>query len=153
MALEISMRQLHSITERELDELLSGGGVVITVDNQAKYKVSLLVSDGYVNKGSRVSPDDIQAKETGVPLVVGVENTLKQDDIQAKISGLRIEGNRIVGVEKVASFVDNQAESEYIPWYDARKHQPGDKVRMRNAQGKVVIIAVPELDADGNPAY
>ncbi|KKM99784.1 hypothetical protein LCGC14_1144340 [marine sediment metagenome] len=36
------------------------------------------------------------------------------------------------------------------PMYNPRIHRPGDRVRMRNAVGKLIEITVPELDGEGN---
>ncbi len=37
-----------------------------------------------------------------------------------------------------------------LPWYDSSKHKAGTKVKLRR-YGKIIIMVVPELDADGHP--
>lgn len=39
--------------------------------------------------------------------------------------------------------------NEDIPWYDPTTHKAGDKVRMKK-DGQVLIVTIPELDADQN---
>ena len=40
-----------------------------------------------------------------------------------------------------------------VPWYVRGKHKQGDKVRMRDAAGRVQVVTVPELDAEGTPIW
>ena len=65
--------------------------------------------------------------------------------VQPKLEkvGLRLEGNRVVGLTKEVKPV------RPISWYDPNIKRIGQLVRMWQ-YGKVVVIIEPELDADGN---
>lgn len=63
------------------------------------------------------------------------------------IPGLKIEGNRIVGVVKP----DEQASSlATLPLYNPAIHKPGDRVRIQKF-GRWQTVTIPELDGDGHP--
>ena len=40
-----------------------------------------------------------------------------------------------------------------IPLYNPRIHRTGDTVRMKDRTGHMVVVTMPELDADGNVIY
>ncbi len=60
--------------------------------------------------------------------------------------------SKIVELQRMIRDIETKVvtkQSEYIPWYIRGKHKQGDVVRMRDASGKVQVITVPELDAEG----
>lgn len=66
-----------------------------------------------------------------------------------KLPGLILQGNKIVGIERQPATMPQ----EFIPLYNPSLHRTGDKVKMRDRQGKTQVLIVPELDVDGNPIW
>jgi hypothetical protein len=67
-----------------------------------------------------------------------------------EIPGLRIDGNKILGLDRISSPTMPDQPSNVAPLYDSTIHGPGDRVRV--LQGKKFIeVTVPEIDADGHP--
>lgn len=73
------------------------------------------------------------------------------------IPGLKIEGNKIVGLlechdaqDKTRGSVTPAPPKPLIPLYDRAIHKTGDKVLMRHGR-RLIETVVPELDLDGNP--
>ena len=72
------------------------------------------------------------------------------------IPGLKMVGNKVVGVDKPQNVIPTSypsSELPYIPWYNPAKHVVGQKVRMKDAQGKVQTVITPEVDGDGRPMW
>jgi hypothetical protein len=79
-----------------------------------------------------VRPDPISSK------------TLLDPSSKTQITGLVMDGNRIIGIESAPVA---KVPQTYIP---GQHYQPGDKVMVQRGRQTVEAI-IPELDADGNP--
>ncbi len=62
---------------------------------------------------------------------------------------------KIAELQKMIHHIEQKPvqPAEFIPWYNPLKHKTGDKVRMRDATGRVQVGTVPEVDAEGNPLW
>ena len=62
---------------------------------------------------------------------------------------------KVVELQKMIREIETrkslQTSPEFIPWYNQATCKQGDRVRMRDAAGKVVVVTVPERDVEGNP--
>jgi len=134
-----SFRQLQRFSASDLEAMLQGGNLIVYVDSQAKFVVSTYKTNG-CHADSQASPK-LNSE--------GVKNDLRTSpsDSQAKKEALQ---GLIASIEG-KSHVDSQ--SEYIPWYKRNIHTAGDRVRMKDGAGRVQVIVVPELDADGRSLW
>lgn len=56
-------------------------------------------------------------------------------------------------IPEMQAMIDEKQGHKSIPWYVRGKHKTGDRVRMRDAAGRVQVVTVPELDAEGVPVW
>ena len=71
-------------------------------------------------------------------------NTVHHGVVQPKLraQGLKMEGNRIVGVSKGVPL-------DRVPLYNPAIHRPGDRVRVQRGR-RVIETVIPEIDGEGN---
>ena len=124
---KISYRELQRMSASKLQGLLPCG---ITVDSQG---IAIILSVESYKK------------------LLGNYKGNRQLDSQSvnttKISGLKIEGNRIVGVSKAVQPI------ETMPLYNPdKRHNTGDKVLVKRGR-RLVEVTVPEIDGDGKPIW
>ena len=83
------------------------------------------------------------------PVIDVKPNQVKLEALRGLIKGFETRSN----VQEMHNTpeVQPQPHTEYIPWYDRRKHKTGDVVKMRDASGRGQVVTVPEMDADGIP--
>lgn len=75
-------------------------------------------------------------------------NSLRALQPKLGAAGLKLEGNKIVGVVKPMSNLTVRP----VPLYNPSIHKPGDRVMVRSPYNKKLIeTVIPEIDADGNP--
>ena len=67
----------------------------------------------------------------------------KLKTVQPKLEavGIKLEGNKIVGIER---------EVVRVPLYNSSVHKAGDRVLVHQGN-RLVEVTVPELDGSGNP--
>lgn len=62
--------------------------------------------------------------------------------VKPKIPGLKMDGNRILGLADVQPIIP--------VWSPCEHYEPGDKVLVRRGK-RMIETVIPEIDADGNP--
>ena len=67
------------------------------------------------------------------------------------IPGLRMEGNKIVGVKPVSNLIEEVVKPS-VPIYNPSLHRAGDLVRVQKGR-RLIEMVIPEIDGDGNVVY
>ena len=160
----VTFRQLQRFNASDLDAMLSEGEIVVYVDSQAKFVVSrhkgqeshtdsqAAVMVSHEGNGSKSPANNaIYADSQREPKLISgaVKNGLgtNPSDSQAKKAALQ---GLIASIEGKGQ-IDSQPE--YIPWYNPARHVVGQKVRMKDGQGRVQTVITPEVDGDGRPMW